>query len=264
MGFKERTIAEETITFINNGGYNSHKFSTDINKAVVYTPKALEELAVAVPDEGSNAKISLYTDDTCRCAGRFVSDGYTCILNFASAKNIGGGFLTGAVAQEEAVCRSSTLYASISSSEASEYYDFNNSHYDEFYSDYMIFSPTVEVIRDEQQRLLGKPYTICAITAPAVNLHRVKKASAKQVYSCMLKRCEYILKIAVSNHAENIVLGAWGCGVFGNNPYDIAKMFKYLLTEKGYIRAFRNVAFSIYGKKSDNYAAFESTFKDML
>lgn len=264
MSLNAVIIANETVKFINNGGYLNNKFNNDISKAKLYNPRELQELSVKIINDSPNAKIFIYNQDTCECAKRFIDIGSTCILNFASARHIGGGFLTGAMAQEEAICRNSTLYASINSESAREYYEYNNASPNELYSDYTIYSPCVEVIRDATGKLLDTPYTISAITSPAVNLNRVKNASHKEVSSTMTNRAEYILKIAIHNQVDNIILGAWGCGVFGNSPKDISNMFKYLLFDKGYIKAFKNVSFAIYSRNLENYNAFEETFKEYL
>ena len=264
MSFNAMQIAHDTVTYIKEGGYNGNKFNPDISKAILYTPDDLKRLSVKILLNTNLTNVTLYNQDTCECAKRFIDSGYTCILNFASARHIGGGFLNGAMAQEEAICRNSTLFASISSDSAKEYYEYNNSHNEELYSDYTIFSPCVEVIRNGKGELLKKPFTISAITSPAVNVNRVRSASRTDIAKCMLQRAEYILKIAVDNHVDNIVLGAWGCGVFGNNPEDISEMFRYLLIDKGYIKAFKNVSFAVYGKNPRNYDAFKDTIKKYL
>lgn len=264
MNFNTVKIAQETVDIINKGGYYNNIFDKNIFKATLYTPLELQRLSVDIPIDKPNAKITLYNQDTCECAKRFITNGYTCILNFASAKHIGGGFLSGAIAQEEAICRNSTLYASINSDNAKDYYEYNNSHNNELYSDYIIFSPYVEVFRNAKSEILNTPYTICAITSPAVNVHRARNSTKMDISNCMIQRAEYILKIAIHNNVKNIVLGAWGCGVFGNSPKDISNMFKHLLFKKGYAKCFNNVSFAIYGRNLENYQAFEDTFEQYL
>jgi uncharacterized protein (TIGR02452 family) len=260
MSMHAMNIAHQTVDFIKQGRYLGNTFSKDITKARVYAPNELKNLTVPMFENFPDAKIEIYNQDTCECAKRFINDGYTCVLNFASARHVGGGFLNGAMAQEEAICRNSTLYASINSKVASIYYSYNNSHYSELYSDYMIFSPHVEVIRSADGKLLSTPYTISVITSPAVNVNRAKHCTYSEVNQCMTQRAEYVLKVAVSNHVENLVLGAWGCGVFGNPPKTIAEIFRHLLLDVGYAKAFKNVAFAVYGRNPENYNAFYETF----
>jgi uncharacterized protein (TIGR02452 family) len=86
---------------------------------------------------------------------------------------------------------------------------------------------------------------ISVITAPAVNRNKAKHASIKDVDTVMKYRIRNILKIAIVNDKQNIVLGAWGCGVFGNSPKNIATDFKEVLDE-GYKDYFNNIVFAIY------------------
>lgn len=263
MSLKAKQIAQETVNLIQVGGYGGNTFSHDIYKATLYTPKDLKGIEVSIPLNLPKAKITIYNQDTCECARRFIDSGYTSILNFASAKHVGGGFLTGAMAQEEAICRNSTLYASINSDTAKEYYVYNDVHSssEPMYSDYTIFSPCVQVFRDSKGNLLDRPYTISAITSPAVNHHKAIRCTMTEILECMLNRAECILKVAVENHVDNIILGAWGCGVFGNDPYDVSKIFKYLLFEKEYIHCFKNVSFAVYDLHGEKIQAFSDIFK---
>jgi uncharacterized protein (TIGR02452 family) len=255
-------IAQDTVRYIQDGGYNGHKFSNDIDKAILYRPEQFDNLTVDVDFNKPQANITVYNEDTCECAKRFIDDGYTCILNFASARHVGGGFLNGAMAQEEAICRNSTLYASINSDTAKEYYTYNNANVatQPLYSDYTIFSPCVDVFRDAYGYLIDDPYTISAITSPAVNVHSARGCSQLEISKCMVHRAEYIIKIAIENHVDNLVLGAWGCGVFGNDPKDVSNWFKRLLFENGYIHCFKNVSFGVYDRQGSNYETFLDTF----
>jgi uncharacterized protein (TIGR02452 family) len=139
-------------------------------------------------------------DTTLSVANRLVSENryqHVACLNFASAKNPGGGFLGGSQAQEESLCRASALYGSLV--HQTEYYEYNRKRRTALYSDYMIFSPNVPVFRDEQGKLLENPYLLSFITAPAVNAGAVRKNEPKkvnQINSIMLSRAENVLAIA--------------------------------------------------------------------
>jgi uncharacterized protein (TIGR02452 family) len=76
--------------------------------------------------------------------------GPVAVLNFASARNPGGGFLNGAQAQEEALCRASALYTCLL--QARGFYDHHRAHRDPFYTDRVIHSPAVPVFRDDKGR----------------------------------------------------------------------------------------------------------------
>src|SRR6185312_12808515 len=88
-------------------------------------------------------------------------------LNFASAKNPGGGFLGGAKAQEEDLCRCSALYTCQLTQSA--YYEVNRATSSMLYTDNIIYSPDVPFFRDDRLQLLDEPFTVSIITAPAPN-----------------------------------------------------------------------------------------------
>lgn len=93
--------------------------------------------------------------------------GPVAVLNFSSARNPGGGYLNGAQAQEEALCRASALYTCLT--EVREFYDHHRTHRDPIYTDRVIHSPGVPVFRDDQGRLLDTPYTAGFLTSAAPN-----------------------------------------------------------------------------------------------
>ncbi len=169
-------------------------------------------------------------------------------LNFASAKNPGGGFETGAQAQEETLARASTLYACINPMH--KMYETNRNAKSALYTDHILFSDNVPVFRDDADVLLDEPFMVSIITAPAVNAGVVRQKGGPDVdkiEATMQGRIEKILSLAVIHHQQNIILGAWGCGVFKNSPADVASYFKHYIqavpTFKG---AFQKVVFAIY------------------
>lgn len=153
------------------------------------------------------------------------------VLNFASAKNPGGGFLNGAMAQEESLAVSSTLYPTLTAHE--EYYRENRAHSSMMYLDYAIYSPEVMFFRDGAFQLTEKPVKASVLTLPAVNMGQVilKKENAAEAKKVMRRRMKLALGIFAEQQAKHLVLGAYGCGVFGNDPQEIAAWWKGLLTE---------------------------------
>lgn len=134
------------------------------------------------------------------------------VLNFASAKNPGGGFLNGALAQEESIAISSGLYDTQLKHE--KYYLENRNTKSMMYTDYMIYSKDVVIIRDENLNLLEKPITANIITAPAVNYGQVclKKEDTNLANKVMKNRMRKILALFASEKNKNLILGAYGCG----------------------------------------------------
>lgn len=168
-------------------------------------------------------------------------------LNFASAKNPGGGFLKGSQAQEESIARSTALHACISRKR--RYYDNNRECGTCLYTDHMIYSPLVPVFRDGSSELLPKPWEVSIITAPAVNAGAVRRNEpdkAAEIAEVMLGRIEKVLSLAVVHQHRFLVLGAWGCGVFQNDPADVAGWFHHHLRENETFKgAFDTVVFAV-------------------
>ncbi|MGF1580524.1 MAG: TIGR02452 family protein [Gemmataceae bacterium] len=165
-------------------------------------------------------------------------------LNFASAKNPGGGFLSGARAQEESLARATGLYPCINQMQGM--YLAGRECGTCLYTDHMIYSPKVPVIRDDEGNLLDAPYLISIITSPAVNSGALMPTERSKIGSTMLARMEKVLSLAIVHHHHTLVLGAWGCGVFKNSPSDVARWFYgYLIETPAFEGVFRKVVFAI-------------------
>lgn len=269
--------AEETLKILEQGWYNSDNKTISIKEIVDYS---VNHTKLFRPDgfdetlQSANNKLdSLNFETIIEVKNCTVLEALTQLtetsasvgcLNFASAKNPGGGFLGGAQAQEESLSRASALYPSLL--KHFEMYEYNRSQSTCLYSDYMIYSPEVLVFRDDNDTLLDNPYKVSFVTSPAVNVGAIKQNSIADlplVEQTMLQRMDKVLAIFVANGIENLVLGAWGCGVFQNEPKDIAGYFAYYLTNKGkYSKAFRNILFAVLdrSKEQENIVAFEEVF----
>ncbi|MFI8443846.1 TIGR02452 family protein [Streptomyces rochei] len=173
--------------------------------------------------------------------------GEVAVLNFASARNPGGGYLNGAQAQEEALCRASALYTCLL--RAREFYDHHRAHRDPFYTDRVIHSPAVPVFRDDRGGLLEEPYTAGFLTSAAPNAGVVLRTAperAAELPAALTARAERVLETAAVHGYRRLVLGAWGCGVFRNDPAQVAGAFRTLLGPGGrFSAAFDRVTFGI-------------------
>ncbi|MFE1311952.1 TIGR02452 family protein [Streptomyces sp. NPDC058755] len=180
-------------------------------------------------------------------AARRLADAPVAVLNFASARNPGGGYLNGAQAQEEALCRASALYTCLL--EAREYYDHHRAHRDPLYTDRVIHTPAVPVFRDDRGRLLPEPYLAGFLTAAAPNAGVVRRMAPERVGelpAALTRRAERVLETAAAHGYRRLVLGAWGCGVFQNDPAQVAGAFRTLLGPGGrFARAFDHVVFGV-------------------
>jgi len=186
-------------------------------------------------------------------------------LNFASARNPGGGFLTGAQAQEEALARASGLYPCLL--KAREYYERNRAHQSAIYLDLVIYSPLVPFFRDDSGALLERPILASVITAPAPNAAAVMQNEphhATTIESALKRRAGLILQVAQAHNIKCLVLGAWGCGVFRNDPKVVSKSFADLLKGDGkFGGVFTKVVFAVFDRSEGQviFRAFQDTFR---
>jgi uncharacterized protein (TIGR02452 family) len=267
--------ARQTLDILKKGVYQSNKgevtIADTVNRSIAdtvsYTPKTLIEVLENVETkmlESKTTTTALSNRTTLEALRDAVIDGRTGCLNFASAKNPGGGFLNGALAQEETLAAASSLYPSLM--KCNEMYNYNRSQNTGLYSDYMIYSPDVVFFKDDNGNLLDKPYTADVLTSPAVNVSSIKANYPKElahVEQTMLARMDKMLALFATRQVENLVLGAWGCGVFQNDPRDIASYFARFLTRTGkYAKCFRQITFAVYdrSKNLENINAFREVF----
>ncbi|MCC9309300.1 TIGR02452 family protein [Kitasatospora sp. RB6PN24] len=183
------------------------------------------------------------------------------VLNFASARNPGGGYLRGARAQEEDLCRSALLYSCLLG--APDYYAAHRASSDLRYSHRVVFSPGVPVIRDERGELLEQPYRVDFLTSPAPNAGELRarsQSSPAELAELLAERARRVLAVAAEHGVRQLVLGAWGCGVFRNDPVQVAEAFAVALASHG--SAFERVVFAVWDRspQSANRAAFTARF----
>ncbi len=186
------------------------------------------------------------------------------VMNFANAIHPGGGFLNGARAQEESLCRNSTLYLSLASEKAKEMYNYNRNNLNPLDSDYMLLTPDVCVFRDVNGELLQQPYNVSVVTIPAPNKNgRAKGVKQSTLDDVMTDRLRRMLYMAARYGYRNLVLGAWGCGAFGHDTETVAGYFYRLFFEEGFNEFFENVAFAILHDE-DKLNAFRRVFGDKV
>jgi uncharacterized protein (TIGR02452 family) len=189
------------------------------------------------------------------------------VLNFASARNPGGGYLNGAQAQEEALCRGSALHTCLL--RAPEYYGHHRADRSPFYSDRVIHSPAVPVFRDDRGRLLDEPFPAGFLTAAAPNagvIARKDPDRVGEIPAALAARAGRVLETAAAHGYRRLVLGAWGCGVFMNDPGQVAEAFRVPLAPGGRFEGrFAHVVFGVLDRTRNaaTRTAFESAFRDL-
>ena len=272
MSLKEK--AREVLNIIDNKGYQnlneewvdlSDSLTHTINNTLTYNPESYALLSSELPKSAKQASIEVTDETTQIAASRLVAEGCDdpVLLNFASARNPGGGFLNGAKAQEEDLSRCSILHASLVTQ--SEYYTKNREQNSMLYTDYAIYSPRVAWFRTKSRNMPDALFHASVITSPAPNANQAfrRGESIENVESTLLRRSKQILQIAREHGHKTILLGAWGCGVFGNDPTMVAKTFKHWL-EGEFAGSFDRVVFAVYDRTKNKkvYQSFKDCFTE--
>ncbi|KAF0846952.1 TIGR02452 family protein [Nocardia caishijiensis] len=269
MSSKLPHVAEENEAIVAEGGYRTgdgefvdiaDRSAAARGATVSYTPQHLEEMIQGGGPGPGNPVVEVTAEGSIEAARRLHAEqaGRVGVLNFASARNPGGGYLGGARAQEEDLCRSALLYTCLL--EAPDYYAAHRASRDLAYSHRVIVSPDVPVIRNDRGGLTT-PFPVTFLTCPAPNAGELRRRSATvDVGPVLSERAERVVAAAARHDIDTLVLGAWGCGVFGNDPVVVADAFEAALT--GWGAAFDRVTFAVWDRAtpSMNRAAFATRF----
>ena len=260
-----RELAQKALAIIQAGAYYTNNQSVSIADAVARcvagTVSLPPDAALPKPPFASPAltlTLSVANETSLSAAKRFVDAGKRpLVLNYANAVEPGGGFLSGSTAQEEYLCRSSALYATIKNDPM---YAYHRAMKAESYlaTEWAILSPSVPVFRRDSGSLAPEPWEVDVLTcaapvARAVGLERATPA--------MESRIDRVLEIARAYGYRSLVLGAWGCGAFHNDPVAIAGFFRHALTGR-FLGAFDDAHFAItdWSPERRYLAPFRDTF----
>lgn len=268
-------MAQETLSILEHGRYQTRDGQTiSIREPLaaacaathLYMPGDYDQLLAQVEQLPAfqTTRIAV-SNQTTLAAARTLAPEYPALacLNFASAKNPGGGFLSGSQAQEESLARSSGLYATLHTKP--DFYAFHRRLKSSLYSDHVIFSPNVPVFRDDAGQLIDQPWQASFITAAAVNAGAVRKNEPNNIESIratLEHRARMVLAIGALHRCDALVLGAWGCGVFQNDPAVVADIFASVLAEPLFQHRFRHIAFAIFDTSPSQAVAqaFQNNF----
>lgn len=192
-----------------------------VTGSVIYGPK--------MPDtDGKTGHPDfVYEDlDTVSSVMKHAMDRHLCVLNFASYKNPGGGFLAGSSAQEESLCHASDLYNVLS--RIPDYYEYNNAHKNRaLYTDRALWTPQIIFEKDDKMAIAD------VVTCAAPNFPTAEKyghATYTENLAVLRMRTVFLKRVLEAQGIRTAILGAWGCGVFGQHPEDVAKMFREIFS----------------------------------
>ena len=277
---KNAEIFRETTKCIKAGGYTTpsgKQIHFDFTRMLHMGKCFHQEIpALSVPDVTGGTKVMVERNDCLVAAERLVKEGYNpALLNFASAGHPGGGVETGARAQEETICRRSTLTRSIyayDSRYAGYGYELQVGDHYPIVGDYAaVYSPDVTVFREGLDCLLMEnPYNVAVISCAALNLngrYAIKLTAdgrlPQRAIDITRNKIRTVFRIGLSYGHDALVLGAFGCGAFRNPPAEIARIFHEVMEEPEFKDKYRLITFSIiedHNSNNRNLRAFGEEF----
>lgn len=256
-------VFEDTMKWIESDSRLKEAVKNTQSKTKLY--KAQEIPKISEVDAKRDMRVTVTKERSFEAAIRLKNlDKKVAVLNFASATNPGGGVTRGSNAQEEALCRCSTLYPCLNTTYLwKNYYTFHRNRHDTLYTDACIYTPGIQIIKTDT-RVPERTNDWCevdVISCAAPNLRFSNKITGKALLELHKQRAKKILQIAIVNGDDCVVLGAFGCGAFENPPEIVARAYKEVLPEyKGY---FDEIRFAVYctPKDTTNCDVFSRTMK---
>jgi uncharacterized protein (TIGR02452 family) len=253
--------------------------SRELDDAVALSMKNqrlyLESEEVEIPEApGRDCSVVVSKKRSFEAAASYARAGKkVCVLNFASATNP-GGVTSGSSAQEECLCRCSTLYPCLEVEALwKRFYLPHKNAGNPLYNDDCIYTPGVYVCKSDisfPERMDKKDwYQVDVLTCAAPNLTRIpsnlmnpnagdKAAELEEdeLLELHLRRVERIFRVAAENGTEVLILGAFGCGAFCNPPEVVAKAFKTV--QKKYETYFDVIEYAVFcsERETKNYDTF--------
>lgn len=280
---KNAAIFRETMRCINQGGYTTPSgawIPFDFSDMLARGKCFQHELpAASSPAVDGGTRVMVEANDCLKAAERLVSEGYNpALLNFASAGHPGGGVETGARAQEETICRRSTLVRSI--------YSFSKTYAARYHFDCAqgerypivspfsaVYSPSVTVFREGLEcTMMEQAFNVAVITCAALNLggkYSIRLTPEghmpQEAIDITRNKIRTIFRIGLLYGHDSLVLGAFGCGAFRNPPEEMARLFHEVMEEPEFKDRYRLITFSIiddHNARNANLAAFRAELSD--
>jgi len=274
MGQIEQAIAQNTLQIIEQGFYVNKQnqkitieelLHTAVANTRLYTPEELEQLPTRNKRNAMATTFEATHETSLAAVKRMVQKGHPVMcLNFASATKPGGGFDNEIVSQEESLVCASALYPC--QLKAQGFYQYHKKQHTSLYSDHMIYSPDVPFFRNDEGDLIDQPFKASILTAAAVNatlVHKLELQNIALIEHDMRIRIRKMLTLCAVQGYEHLVLGAWGCGTFGNDPEMIAELFREKLTDH-FAGCFRHIVFAIKTDDDRIFQPFNTRFNGTM
>lgn len=230
-----------------------------IEDTICYSPN--HQFDRQVKNETNIFTIILDDCDSVSAVLKYHAENKMAVLNFSSYKNPGGMFINGSKAQEECLCHESFLYNVLS--KHNDFYEWNNSHKNKaLYLDRALYSPNILFSRTNKDKDETIRRFCDVITCAAPNKSAAQKyqnVSNEENTRVLDSRIKFILDIAKENDVDTLILGAYGCGVFGQDPTEVANIFKHYLDTE-FNACFKTIVFAIPNGRAGNLEAFKKVF----
>lgn len=230
-----------------------------VKKTKIYTNEVIGKNNDPFQKQTKPAEIILVENDSVNTLFDFYeNDLKIAVLNFASYRNPGGGFLKGSMAQEESLCHASSLYSCLIKFKDT-FYKWNNDHLNNgLYTNRALYSLDIIFIDKQKKTIISDVITCAAPNRRYAT--RKRHLSEKENIVALKQRIRFILEIAKENKVNTLILGAFGCGVFLQEGKVVAKIFIELI-ENDYKYCFDKIVFAIIG---NNYYKFKQVLDEFI
>lgn len=278
MNIRERNVEifNDTLNVIKK----SERLSKSVDEIIKNQKLILEneKLNINSANRDKDAKVILSKKRTLEAASAYIGK-KICVHNFASATNPGGGVTKGANAQEECICRCTDLYLCLNTNEfLQKFYGKHRKAHNPIYNDDIIYSPSIDVFKTDtvEPKLMDEKdwFKVDVLTCAAPNLRPmpsnemnpnsgdkpVELTDGKYI-KILEKRVRKIFDVAALYNNDVLILGAFGCGAFMNQPNLVAEVFNKVMKE--YLRKFEAIEYAVYCRdfETKNYDEFYKIFK---
>lgn len=253
------SVFEDTMRLIEEKGLDvGHRFSLKYDKPLDMDDTSYDK----------KGEVSVVDMDTLDCAKSLIDDGFNdnevCVLNMGSIWKYGGGVENGAGAQEECLCRRSTLYPMLKS-----YAEKYSDAYPNGGENDVIYTSNVEVLKDSSYNTLEEPYHVNVVTAAAIKKPTlIDGGLSPKDTTFLMHKIRHILNSAAFNGNKAIVLGAFGCGAYRCPSEDVARIFKHVLFDEKAKDMFDAVRFAVIDDRNafreDNKEGNYNVFKRII
>lgn len=281
MGKRVR-ILRETMKAAEDGRYFVEErevklpFSFEQMKEIkLYSAEQIAQLPQIPLSVKEPARIVLRNQDTLEAAfdlhrRRKESEKPVLVLNFANPHRPGGGIRSKPGTQEEHLCVKTTLLCSLETEKAWPFYQVNLDCGTQDQTDTILYSPNTVVIRNSDLSLRENPFPIAVLTVSAPIASRMEPEELPDLENILRKRIYGMIRTAIEEGYTRLVLGAWGCGNFGNDPELVAKLFHQVLMESnpmigtGIVDYFEEIAMAVFDNSAEQrwYQPFARYFPE--